>query len=159
MKLLKFFELYELGWSRIIHFRSGREATRGLEKKKKKKGKLLLELEWAIAYFLKLSHNTAGCIMAHSRLSRHAGQGAPGGGRDIARHAQDTAGHARDTTEEVCDTTRSARAAWPGEDAAIQSLYRELGNPWVAIQWDESRYGVALHRDTTWARQYGRGGL
>ena len=33
---LKFFlELYELQWSRLLHFRSGREATRGLEKKKK----------------------------------------------------------------------------------------------------------------------------
>ena len=34
MKLLKFFELYELQWSRLLHFRSGREATGGLEKKK-----------------------------------------------------------------------------------------------------------------------------
>ena len=33
MKLLKFFELYELQWSRLLHFRSGREATAGLEKK------------------------------------------------------------------------------------------------------------------------------
>ena len=40
MKLLKFFELYELQWSRLLHFRSGREATRGIEKKnEKKKGK------------------------------------------------------------------------------------------------------------------------
>ena len=40
MKLLKFFELYELQWSRLLHFRSGREATEGLEKRmKKKKGK------------------------------------------------------------------------------------------------------------------------
>ena len=39
MKLLKNFELYELQWSRLLHFRSGREATGGLEKKKKKKGK------------------------------------------------------------------------------------------------------------------------
>ena len=69
MKLLKFFELYELQWSRLLHFRSGREAIGGLEKKKKKKGKRLLELEWATAHFLKLSHNTAGCIVAHSRLS------------------------------------------------------------------------------------------
>ena len=37
----------------------------------KKKGKRLMELEWATAHFLKLSHNTASCIMAHSRLSRH----------------------------------------------------------------------------------------
>ena len=36
MKLLKFFELYELQWSRLLHFRSGREATEGLEKKKKR---------------------------------------------------------------------------------------------------------------------------
>ena len=44
-KTLKFFfELYELQWSRLLHFRSGREATGGLEKKKKK-GKRLLELE------------------------------------------------------------------------------------------------------------------
>ena len=56
MKLLKFFELYELQWSRLLHFRSGREATGGL----KKKGRRLLELEWATAHFLKLSHNTAG---------------------------------------------------------------------------------------------------
>ena len=38
MKLLKFFELYELQWSRLLHFRSGREATGGLEQKKKGKG-------------------------------------------------------------------------------------------------------------------------
>ena len=68
MKLLKNFELYELQLSRLLHFRSGREATRGLEKKK---GKRLLELEWATTHFLKLSHNTAGFIVAHSRLSRH----------------------------------------------------------------------------------------
>ena len=36
MKLLKNFELYELQWSRLLHFRSGREATGGLEKKKGK---------------------------------------------------------------------------------------------------------------------------
>ena len=36
MKLLKNFELYELQWSRLLHFRSGREATGGLGKKKKK---------------------------------------------------------------------------------------------------------------------------
>ena len=35
MKLLKNFELYELQWSRLLHLRSGREATRGLEKKYK----------------------------------------------------------------------------------------------------------------------------
>ena len=38
MKLLKFFESYELQWSRLLHFRSGREATGGLKKKKKEKG-------------------------------------------------------------------------------------------------------------------------
>ena len=48
MKLLKIFELYELQWSRLLHFRSGREATGGLGKKK---GKRLLELEWATAHF------------------------------------------------------------------------------------------------------------
>ena len=37
MKLLKFFKLYELQWSRLLHFRSGREATGGLEKKKREK--------------------------------------------------------------------------------------------------------------------------
>ena len=68
MKLLNFFELYELQWSRLLHFRSGREATRGLEKKE---GKRLLELEWATAHFLKLSHNKTGCFVAHRRLSRH----------------------------------------------------------------------------------------
>ena len=36
MKLLKFFELYELQWSRLLHFKSRREATGGLEKKKKR---------------------------------------------------------------------------------------------------------------------------
>ena len=36
MKLLKNFELYELQWSRLLHFRSGREATGGLEKKREK---------------------------------------------------------------------------------------------------------------------------
>ena len=35
MKLLKNFELYELQWSRLL-FRSGREATGGLKKKKEK---------------------------------------------------------------------------------------------------------------------------
>ena len=64
---LKFFELYELQWSRLLHFRSGREATRGLKKKRKR----LLELEWATAHFLKLSHNTTSCIVARSRLSGH----------------------------------------------------------------------------------------
>ena len=44
MKLLKNFELYELQWSRLLHFRSGKEATEGLEKKIKRKR--LLELEW-----------------------------------------------------------------------------------------------------------------
>ena len=39
MKLLKFFKLYELQWSRLLHFRSGREAMGGLEKKRKKKRK------------------------------------------------------------------------------------------------------------------------
>ena len=68
MKLLKFFEFYELQWSKLLHFRIGMEATGGLEKKK---GKRLLELEWATAHFLKLNHNTAGCIVAHSSLSRH----------------------------------------------------------------------------------------
>ena len=65
MKLLKNFELYELQMSRLLHFRSGREATG------KKKEKRLLKLEWATAHFLKLSHNTAGCIVARSRLCRH----------------------------------------------------------------------------------------
>ena len=36
MKLLKNFELYELQWSRLVHFSSGKEATGGLEKKRKK---------------------------------------------------------------------------------------------------------------------------
>ena len=36
MKLFKIFELYELQWSRLLHFRSGREATGGLEKKEEK---------------------------------------------------------------------------------------------------------------------------
>ena len=39
MKILKNFELYELQWSRLLHFRSGREATGESEKKKKKKKK------------------------------------------------------------------------------------------------------------------------
>ena len=72
--------------------------------------------------------------MAHSRLSRHAGLGALRRGRDTAGHGHDTAESACDTPEESCDMTRSARAAWPGEDAAIQSLYRELGGPWVVIK-------------------------
>ena len=93
-----------------------------------------MELEWATAHFLILSHNTAGCIVAQSRLSRHAGLGAPNGGHDTAGHVQDTAGCVLDTAEEACDTMRSARVAWLGEDAAIQSLYRELGGPLVAIQ-------------------------
>ena len=70
MKLLTIFELYELQWSRLLHFKSGREASGGIKNKKIKR-KTLLELEWATAHFLKLSHNTAGCIVAHSRLSRH----------------------------------------------------------------------------------------
>ena len=36
MKLLKFFELYELQRSRLLHFGSGREATGGLKKKREK---------------------------------------------------------------------------------------------------------------------------
>ena len=36
MKILKFFELYELQWFRLLHLRSGRETTGGLEKKKEK---------------------------------------------------------------------------------------------------------------------------
>ena len=40
MKLLKFFELYELQWSRLLHLRSGREATGVLENFKKKKEKV-----------------------------------------------------------------------------------------------------------------------
>ena len=71
---------------------------------------------------------------AHNKLSRHtAGLGAPGGERDTAGHNHDTADRARDTAEDACNTTRSAHAVWPGEDAVIQSLYRELGGPWVAI--------------------------
>ena len=38
MKLLKNFELYELQWSRLLHFKSGKEAIEELEKKKKGKG-------------------------------------------------------------------------------------------------------------------------
>ena len=36
MKFLKILELYELQWSRLLHFRSGREAIGRLEKKKEK---------------------------------------------------------------------------------------------------------------------------
>ena len=45
---------------------------------------------------------------------------------------------------------RSARAAWPDEDAAIQSLYCELGSPWVAIQKKIVSWlrGSTLGRDT-----------
>ena len=32
MKILNFFELYELQWSRLLHFRSGKEAAGGLKK-------------------------------------------------------------------------------------------------------------------------------
>ena len=39
MKLLKNFELCELQWSRLLHFRSGREAT-GEKKRKKKREKV-----------------------------------------------------------------------------------------------------------------------
>ena len=62
-------------------------------------------------------------------------------------------------------TRSAARAAWPGEDVAIQSLYRELGSPWVAIQKKKCivaeggdfglrysalglRYGSAMRHDT-----------
>ena len=36
MKLLEIFELYELQWSRLLHFRSGRQATGGFKKKREK---------------------------------------------------------------------------------------------------------------------------
>ena len=58
----------------------------------------------------------------------------PGGGYDTAGHGHDTAGRAHEKAEEAYNTTRNARPALPGEDVAIQSLYRELDGPWVAIQ-------------------------
>ena len=97
MKLLKFFELYELQLSRLLHFRSGREATGGLEKKKKKKIEKVARVEMGYCPFSKIESQysrlycgTQQPEQAHSKLSRHAGLGAPGG-RDMAGRDHDTA--------------------------------------------------------------------
>ena len=59
-KLLKFFKLYELQWSRLLHFRRGREATGGLEKKKEK----VVGARMGYYPFSKIESQ-------YSRLSRH----------------------------------------------------------------------------------------
>ena len=112
MKLLKFFELYELQWSRLLHLTSGREDTGGLEKKKKKEKVAGARMGYCPfskieSQYSRLYCGTQQVEQAHSRLSRHAGLGAPGGGRDTAEHGHDTTGCARDTVEEAYDTTRS----------------------------------------------------
>ena len=86
MKLLKFFELYELQWSRLLHLRSGREVTGVLEKKKKKREKVVgagkgycpflkIESQYRRLYCgtqqVEHAHNRLSCIVEHSRLSRH----------------------------------------------------------------------------------------
>ena len=83
MKIFKFFELYELQWSRLLHFRSGKEATRGLKKKKEKvTGAGMgycpfsrIESQYSRLYCgtqqAEQAHNRLSCIVAPSRLSRH----------------------------------------------------------------------------------------
>ena len=61
MKLLKFFELYELQWFRLLHFKSDREATRGLKKKQRKK---VVGAGMGYCLFSKIESQ-------YSRLSRH----------------------------------------------------------------------------------------
>ena len=80
---LKFFELYELQWSRLLHFRSGREATRGLKIKKEKvagAGMGYCPFSKIESQYNKLycgpqqaerAHSRLSCIVAHSRLSSH----------------------------------------------------------------------------------------
>ena len=147
-KLLKNFELYELQWSRLLHFRSGIEATGGLEKNKNKR-KRLLELEWDSAHFLKSSHNIAGCIVAHSRLSRRAGLGALEGGRDTAGHGQETighshdtighenntVGHAHDTAEEAYDTTYSSASGDIARGTARDTACYTVGARCDTAEW------------------------
>ena len=94
-RLIFFFELYELQWSRLLHFRSGREATGGLEKKKRekvvgagmgycpfsKKKKIEIESQYSRLYCgtqqaqlycgTQQAHSRLSCIVAHNRLSRH----------------------------------------------------------------------------------------
>ena len=60
MKLLKIFELYELQWPRLLHFRIGREATGGLEKKREK----VAGVGMGYCPFSKIESQ-------HGRLSRH----------------------------------------------------------------------------------------
>ena len=81
MKLLKNFELYELHWSRLLHFKSGREAIR--EKKiEKVVGAGMgycqfskIESQYSRLYYgtqqAEQAHSRLSCIVAHSRLSRH----------------------------------------------------------------------------------------
>ena len=84
MKLLKNFELYELQWSRLLHFRSDREATGGLEEKKKEKVVgagmgycpfFKIESQYSRLYCgtqqAEQAHNRLSCIVAHSTLSMH----------------------------------------------------------------------------------------
>ena len=96
MKLLKNFELYELQWSRLVHFRSGKEATGGLEKKEKKEkvagvGMGYCPFSKIESQYSRLYCGTQQAEQAHSRMSRHVGLGAPRGRRNMAGHSCDTA--------------------------------------------------------------------
>ena len=76
MKLLNFFELYELQWYRLLHFRSSGEATGGLEKKKKREkvagvGMGYCPFSKIESQYSRLYCGTQQAEQAHSRLSRH----------------------------------------------------------------------------------------
>ena len=75
MKLLKIFELYELHWSRLLHFKSGREATGGLEKKNREKvagtGMGYCPFSKIESQYNRMYCGTQQAKQAHSRLSKH----------------------------------------------------------------------------------------
>ena len=75
MKLLKVFELYELQWSRLLHFRSGREPTGGLGKKKREKvagaGMGHYPFSKIESQYNRLYCGTQQAKQEHSKRSRH----------------------------------------------------------------------------------------
>ena len=90
-------------------------AGRLLEDLKKKKREKVTGAEMGYCPFSKIESQysrlycgTQQAEQAHNRLSRHAGLGAPGGGRDMAWHGHDTACRACYTAEEACDMMRSS---------------------------------------------------
>ena len=64
MKLLNFFEFYELQWSRLLHFRSGMELDYWRIRNGKKKKDKIVRAEMGYCPFSKTESQ-------HSRLSRH----------------------------------------------------------------------------------------